>query len=159
MAKSPRAERTENGLGTVVLTSRRTRGAAERRMARQQTPCRTTECGTPVSGRTWYGDDSPHPDPLEPAGRQARLVKTVNLQGGSAKAPLEETVGWVPSQAGNDYNTYFDAGTGPGCLIAIDWVTGRSHAGRHREKRGCLVPAELSLRAEIGVAQCTVRPW
>ena len=51
-----------------------------------------------VSGRTWYGDDSPHPTPLEPAEGQARLVKTVNIQGGSAKATLDKTVGWVPSR-------------------------------------------------------------
>ena len=51
-----------------------------------------------VSGRTWYGDDSPHPTPLEPAEGQARLVKTVNIQGGSAKAALDKAVCWVPSR-------------------------------------------------------------
>ena len=54
-----------------------------------------------VSGRAWYGGDSPYPTPREPAGRQARPVKTVNLQGGLAKAVLEETVGWVPPAFGN----------------------------------------------------------
>ena len=91
--------------------------------ARQQIPDRTTwPCPQPkgllVSGRAWYGGDSPYPTPREPAGRQARLVKTVNLQGGLAKAALEETVDWVPPYPGHSGRV--------GGLIAIDWVTGRS---------------------------------
>ena len=131
-------------------------------------PGRTTV--VTVSGRTWYGDDSPHQTPLEPAEGQARLVKTVNIQGGSAKATLDNTVGWVPSRGrqrlylllpyrqgiwrpdryrlGHRPVICLARGTGKG-----SWVGGRTPQ--------CLVPASTRQVASgrAGMAQCTVRPW
>ena len=42
------------------------------------------------------------------------------------------SVGYRP-EAGNDYTNFQESGSGPGGLIAIDLVTGRSHVSREAQ--------------------------
>ena len=173
MAEGPRADRTENQLGTVEPSSRRTRVAAERRRGQAASPRavlaarRLAKWPCVVLGRQSSPDSAGARGGTGKAGENGQ-PSVAGQRGPYWKRP---SVGYHPAW----FRRHAPA-AGSGGLIAIDWVTCLSHAsggGSGKSSRAgpfrpvsthgrCLVPAIARAwecaGAVNGVAQCTVRP-
>ena len=173
MAEGPRADRTENQLGTVEPSSRRTRGDAERRHGQAASPQAVLAAMMLAKWPCVVRGRQSSPDSAGARGGTGKAGENGQTSVAGQRRPYwkRPSVGYHPA----GFRRHAPA-AGSGGLIAIDWVTGRSHAsdgGSGKSRRAgpflpvsthgrCLVPAIARdwdcAWAVNGVAQCTVRP-